>query len=185
MCGDRAAVACAHLVEQTCSVLNGSEPRLSEWRKVLAEEWGDPLPDQLQPDGVVGRTTAEDWQAVFDLICGSNWGWKYVDKDGAEAPLPGAAEALRTVEGDRHPILIVWLPTDVHLILYLYGPESIDFDFDLDEIGDQDSLDGLCEAVRSICQTVRKDVALSHQGAGGEVFCVYRHVDDSFALAAP
>ena len=64
-------------------------------------------------------------------------------------------------------MLIVGLPSGVGIVFYVHGPKEIDFDFDLDEIRDEGSLESLCEAVRRIGQTVRKDVKFRHQGAGG------------------
>jgi len=157
-------------------------PSLSEWRQFFSSEYGDPIPDQIQPDCVVAQTTADDWQAICDLIGASNWRWRYLDAHGVEAPLPSAVEAL---DADaRHPVLIVWLMTGVGIVFYVDGPERIDFDFDLDEIRDQGSLDSLCDAVRRVGQAIRKDVQLSDQG-GGAVFCEYRYEQDSFVFTTP
>ncbi|QYN19020.1 hypothetical protein [Amycolatopsis sp. DSM 110486] len=116
------------------------------------------------PNVSVADASAEDWQAVFDLVRSRGWAWEY-RLDDVVTPLPKAVEAL------GHPVdaeLRVWPATGVLAIFRTYSPDQIDFDVDLRELQGQTGVNVLCDLLRAIGQTLGKPVLLTPEGDSGQ-----------------
>lgn len=96
------------------------------------------------PDVVVPGTSAEDWQAVLDLVEGSGWSCRY-SEGGAELPVPRAGAVLSRPAGAECPELRVRSADEALAIFRFHSAEEIDFDVDLRELQGQDRLDVLCD----------------------------------------
>ncbi|MEU4671862.1 hypothetical protein AB0F91_28790 [Amycolatopsis sp. NPDC023774] len=118
------------------------------------------------PDVSVVGASAEDWQAVFDLVRSREWAWEYRVGDVVTA-LPTAVEALGRPAEAELAELRVWLSAGVLAIFRLYSPSEIDFDIDLRELQGQHGVDVLCDLLRAIGKRLGKPVLLRAEGDSG------------------
>ncbi|MEV0150721.1 MULTISPECIES: hypothetical protein [unclassified Nonomuraea] len=132
----------------------------------------DPEVNGALPDVVVEGTTAEDWQALLDLVQAQ--GWQYAYSVGGEpmglssaADMVAAAYAGGMSELRVTPELRVWPIPEVLMIFRMYQTESIDFDVDLRELQGQERLDVLVDVFRVIGRRLGKSVLMSAEGSPG------------------
>ncbi|MCP9956867.1 hypothetical protein [Streptomyces sudanensis] len=123
-------------------------------KSFFASELMGSLPDVRVPD-----TSAEDWQAVLDLVRSQGWSCEY-SEDGAVLRLPRATEMLARGEG-AGVVLKVWPVPEFLAIFRPYEAGSIDFDVDLRELQGQHGVDVLCRLLRVIGRRLGKPVLLS------------------------
>lgn len=116
------------------------------------------------PDLSVTGTSAEDWQAVFDLIRSSGWAWEYRE-GGAVGALPPAAEVLaRPADAETVAVRVRPVP-GVLVIFWPMAAEEIDFDVDLRELQGQEGVDVLCRLLAAVGRRLGKPVVMT---AGGD-----------------
>ncbi|KOX21632.1 hypothetical protein ADK67_26195 [Saccharothrix sp. NRRL B-16348] len=116
------------------------------------------LPDVFVPD-----TSAEDWQAVFDLVEARGWQWEFVQGDTA-LPLPLATDALaRPPDAELVELKVRPVP-GMLAIFRLMSAEEIDFDIDLRELQGQDGVDTLCRFLGEIGRKLGKPVLMTSEG---------------------
>lgn len=135
-----------------------SDLRWDEVKSFFDPELMGALPDVFVPD-----TSAEDWQAVFDLVEARGWRWELV-QGGAAAPLPPAAEALARPAGAEVVELRVRPVPQVLAIFRPRSAEKIDFDVDLRELRGQDGVDVLCGFLGEIGRELGKPVRMTSEG---------------------
>jgi hypothetical protein len=121
-------------------------------------EWEGCLPDVW-----VAGTTAEDWQAVLDLIVTRGWRSEY-SEGGEVMPLPRAARVLSRSADAECADLRVWPAPDVLAIFRLESADEIGFDVDLRELQGQERLDVLCGFLRAIGRRLGKPVTMFSEG---------------------
>ncbi|MFF2216964.1 hypothetical protein [Streptomyces antibioticus] len=119
------------------------------------------LPDVRVPD-----TSAEDWQAVLDLIEARGWRSEY-SEGTTVLPLPAAAAVLSRPGDAECPNLRVWPTADVLAIFRFGGADEIDFDIDLWEVRGQEQLDVLCGFLGAIGRRLGKPVLVEPEGCYG------------------
>ncbi|WP_409235546.1 hypothetical protein [Streptomyces sp. PA5.6] len=118
------------------------------------------------PDVFVPETSAEDWQAVLDLV-GVN-GWKHEYSEGeTRLPVPRAEVVLSRPADAECPQLRVWPTADVLMIFRFYAAEAIDFDVDLRELQGQERLDVFCGFLRVLGRRLGKPVLMDAEGGDG------------------
>ncbi|MEU1543616.1 hypothetical protein ABZ461_37085 [Actinacidiphila glaucinigra] len=101
------------------------------------------------PDVHVPGTTAEDWQAAFDLVRSHGWTWTYL-KGGVAGRLPRAAEVLARQEGAETAMLPVSPVSGVLAVFQLLSAGEVGFDVDLRELRGRRGMDVLCAFLRAI-----------------------------------
>ena len=116
------------------------------------------LPDVFVPDA-----SAEDWQAVFDLVEARGWQWELV-QGGTALPLRLAADALARPLGAETVELKVWPVPGVLAIFRPMSAEEIAFDIDLRELQGQDGVDTLCGFLGEIGRELGKPVLMTSEG---------------------
>lgn len=126
----------------------------------------DPDINGTLPDVVVEGTTAEDWQALLDLVQSQGWQYAY-SLSGEPMELASAADMLAAASADTTPVLRVWPIPEVLMIFRVYQAESIDFDVDLRELQGQERLDVLVAVLRLIGQRLGKSVLMTPEGSSG------------------
>ncbi|ROS38076.1 hypothetical protein [Amycolatopsis thermoflava] len=112
------------------------------------------------PDGEVPRTTADDWQALLDLVVSRGWPHSY-EEDLGPVPLPGAATML-----GAGGVLHVWPEPGFQVNFWPLEPGSIDFDIDLCELRGQRVVDAVCRLFTTLGRHLRKQVLLCPEGEG-------------------
>jgi hypothetical protein len=118
------------------------------------------------PDVFVPETSAEDWQAVLDLVGAS--GWKHQYSEGETVlPVPRAEAVLSRSADAECPQLRVWPTADVLVIFRLYSAEEIDFDVDLRELQGQERLDMFCDFLQVLGRRLGKPVLMDPEGGDG------------------
>lgn len=141
-----------------------------DWAR-FREAFGDD-PGVL-PDGEVLGSAEHDWDAVFTMLHQS--GWKLTTSDG-HSPLPSNRHGLAELES-----FAVW-PVDGIRINFFPGPDAVIFDVVLRELVDQASVDGLARVMRKLGTTLRRDVVIREEGAGGAPVLRYTTEADKFSL---
>lgn len=116
------------------------------------------LPDVFVPDA-----SAEDWQAVFDLVKMRGWQWEFRLGD-ASSPLPLATEAFARPADAESAALKVWPIPEVLVIFRLIVADEIDFDIDLRELQGQAGVDILCGLLTEIGRELEKPVLMTSEG---------------------
>jgi hypothetical protein len=124
----------------------------------------DPESMGALPDVHVPDTSAEDWQALLDLISASGWRYEYSIGDSV-LPLPEADAAFSRLPAAETPHLRVWPAADVLAIFRFYEPEEIDFDVDIRELQGQEPLDILCDFLTAVGRQLKKPVLMNSEGA--------------------
>ncbi|UUV29099.1 hypothetical protein NQK81_30550 [Amycolatopsis roodepoortensis] len=114
------------------------------------------LPDVFVPDA-----SAEDWQAVFDLVEARGWQWEFVQGDTS---LPLSTDALARPPDAELVDLKVWPVPGMLAIFRLMSAEKIDFDIDLRELQGQDGVDTLCRFFGEIGRKLGKPVLMTPEG---------------------
>ncbi|WP_149823493.1 hypothetical protein [Streptomyces tailanensis] len=120
------------------------------------------LPDVRVPD-----TSAEDWQALLDLVGERDWKHRYSEGDTTLPVKPRAKAVLARPAGAECPELRVHLSTDVLAIFRFHATEEIDFDVDLREIQGQERLDEFCGFLRDVGRRLGKPVLMDPEGDHG------------------
>ncbi|MEU4765278.1 hypothetical protein AB0H12_18665 [Actinosynnema sp. NPDC023794] len=141
----------------------GHHGRVSDLRWDEVRSFFDPDLMGALPDVVVPDASAEDWQAVFDLVEARGWQWEFVQGDTA-LPLPLAADALARPSGAELVELKVWPVPGMLAIFRLMSAEEIDFDIDLRELQGQDGVDTLCGFFGEIGRKLGKPVLMTSEG---------------------
>ncbi|MDX2847798.1 hypothetical protein PV342_04720 [Streptomyces sp. PA03-3a] len=103
------------------------------------------LPDVVHVPG----TTAEDWQAVFNLVRSRGWARTYLE-GGVAGRLPRAAEALERQEGAETAMLHVSSVPGVLAVFQLLSAGEVGFDVGLRELRGRRGMDVLCAFLRAI-----------------------------------
>lgn len=78
-------------------------------------------------------------------------------------------------------VLLFW-PVDGVCANFFPGPYGVFFDVDLRELVDQASVDGLAHLMRKLGTTLRRDVVIREEGAGGAPVLRYATASDQFSL---
>ncbi|MGW1154750.1 hypothetical protein ACWD45_26120 [Streptomyces rubiginosohelvolus] len=118
------------------------------------------------PDVRVPNTSAEDWQAVLDLVAEKGWKRQYSEGETV-LPVP-RAEAVPSSAADAEcPNLRVWPTADVLAIFRFHAADEVDFDVDLRELQGQDRLDVFCGFLREIGRRLGKPVLMDAEGDDG------------------
>ncbi|MFD8077794.1 hypothetical protein ACFV3E_34660 [Streptomyces sp. NPDC059718] len=118
------------------------------------------------PDVCVPGTTADDWQAVFDLVRSRGWAWSYAE-GSATGPLPRAAEVLARQDTLETATLQVSPVPGVRAIFRVFSAADVDFDVDLRELQSQRGVDVLCAFLRAVGRRLGKPVLMSAEGDDG------------------
>jgi hypothetical protein len=116
------------------------------------------LPDVFVPD-----SSAEDWQAVFDLVRTRDWQWHYSEGD-TTPPLPPAAVVLARPADSELAQLKVWPVPGVLAIFRIMSADEIYFDIDLRELQGQEGVDVLCSLLAEIGRELGKPVIMTPEG---------------------
>jgi hypothetical protein len=133
---------------------------MSDLRWDEARNFFDPDLMGTLPDIFVPNASAEDWQAIFDLVEARGWPWEFLPGD-TTLPLPTAADVLARPAGAETVELKVWPVPGVLAIFRLMSAEQIDFDVDLRELQGQDGVDTVCAFLREIGQELGKPVLMT------------------------
>ncbi|MEU6374193.1 hypothetical protein [Streptomyces sp. NPDC046909] len=136
------------------------------------KEYFDPYKMGSLPDLRVPHTSADDWQAVLDLVVERRWGHEYVEGDTA-LPLPRAVDVLARPRDAECPQLRLWPTGDMCAIFRFHAAEEIDFDMDLRELQGQERLDLFCDFLRTIGGRLGKSVFMDPEGAYGHPFLAF------------
>lgn len=115
------------------------------------------------PDVFVTGTTAEDWQAFFDLVQARGWRQRYSEGDMV-LPLPPAAAVLARPAGSEIAELRVWPVPGVLAIFRMMSADAIDFDVDLRELQGQEGVDVLCGLLTEIGRALGKPALMTSEG---------------------
>jgi hypothetical protein len=115
------------------------------------------------PDVFVPVASAEDWQAIFDLVEACGWQWEFLQGD-TMLPLPVAADVLARPADAETVTLRVWPIPGVLAIFRPMSAEEIDFDVDLRELQGQDGVDTLCAFLSEIGRQLGKPVLMTSEG---------------------
>jgi hypothetical protein len=135
-----------------------------KWDEV--RDFFDPNLMGALPDVVVPGTSAEDWQAVLDLV--EERGWKRQYSEGTSVlPVPLANAVLSRPADAESAQLSVWLTAEMVAIFRFYSADIIDFDVDLREIQGQERLDMFCEFLTAIGRRLGKPVLMDAEGGDG------------------
>lgn len=118
------------------------------------------------PDVCVPGTTADDWQAVFDLVRSSGWAWTYTE-GRVEGPLPRAADVVARQDDAEMATLRVSPVPGVSMIFWVFSAAEVDFDVDLRELRGQAGVDVLCAFLRAVGRRLGKPVLMSAEGDAG------------------
>lgn len=116
------------------------------------------------PDVFVRDTSAEDWQAVFDLVEARGWEWEFVAQGGTEPSLLTATDVLARPHDAELVELKVWPVPGMLAIFRPFSAEEIDFDIDLRELQGQDGVDTLCGFLGDIGRKLGKPVLMTSEG---------------------
>ncbi|MFE2154444.1 hypothetical protein ACFXAO_30860 [Streptomyces lavendulae] len=119
------------------------------------------LPDLRVPDA-----SAEDWQAVLDLVEARGWKCRYSEGETV-LPVPRAERVLSRPADAECADLRVWPTADVLVIFRFHDEEVIDFDVDLRELQGQERLDVFCGFLREIGRRLGKPVLMDPEGDHG------------------
>lgn len=119
------------------------------------------LPDIRVPDA-----SAQDWQAVLDLVAEKGWKCRYSEGE-AVLPVPRAEVVLSRPSHAECPNLRVWPTVDVLAIFRFHTDDEVDFDVDLRELQGQDRLDVFCGFLRAIGRRLAKPVLMEPEGHHG------------------
>ncbi|MFC5851566.1 hypothetical protein ACFPZI_06845 [Streptomyces chlorus] len=119
------------------------------------------LPDLWVPDA-----SAQDWQAVLDLVVASAWRRQYSEGETV-LPIPRAEDVLSRTADAECPALRVWPAADVLVIFRFHAAEEIDFDVDLRELQGQERLDVFCGFLRALGRRLGKPVIMDAEGGEG------------------
>ncbi|MDH6539878.1 hypothetical protein [Streptomyces sp. SPB4] len=119
------------------------------------------LPDLRVPDA-----SAEDWQAVLDLVEARGWKCRYSEGETV-LPAPRAERVLSRPADAECADLRVWPTADVLVIFRFHDEEVIDFDVDLRELQGQERLDVFCGFLREIGRRLGKPVLMDPEGDHG------------------
>jgi hypothetical protein len=127
--------------------------------------------DGLLLDAVVADTTADDWQAVFDLIRSVGW-WHEYRCGGRPVRLPRAVDILAS--RGQVPIGVSVRPVPGILVnFHLFSADEIEFDFDPRELHGQAPVDVLCHVVRRVGRKLGKRVIVAPEGRHDRPVAVY------------
>ncbi|MFF7492844.1 hypothetical protein [Streptomyces rubiginosohelvolus] len=118
------------------------------------------------PDVRVPNTSAEDWQAVLDLLAEKGWKSQYFEGETV-LPVPRAEAVLSSAADAEYPNLRVWPTADVLAIFRFHAADEVDFDVDLRELQGQDRLDVFCGFLREIGRRLGKPVLMDAEGDDG------------------
>ncbi|WP_234751136.1 hypothetical protein [Arthrobacter ramosus] len=140
----------------------------AHFRRAFGEDPG------VLPDGEVLGSTEHDWDAVFAMLHRS--GWKLTTSDG-HSPLPHNRRGLAELES-----FAVW-PVDGVRVNFFPVPDAVFFDVDLRELVNQTTVDGLAHLMRKLGTTLRRDVVIREEGAGGAPVLRYTVATDQFSLS--
>ncbi|NGO79183.1 hypothetical protein G6045_26540 [Streptomyces sp. YC504] len=119
------------------------------------------LPDVRVPDA-----SAQDWQAVLDLVAEEGWKCQYSEGE-AVLPVPRAEVVLSRPADAECPALRVWPTADVLAIFRFHADDEVDFDVDLRELQGQERLDVFCSFLREIGRRLGKPVLMDPEGDSG------------------
>ncbi|NEB10300.1 hypothetical protein G3I32_19610 [Streptomyces coelicoflavus] len=119
------------------------------------------LPDVRVPDA-----SAEDWQAVLDLVAEKGWKRQY-SEGGTVLPVPRVEAVLSRPAGAEYLDLRVWPTPDVLAIFRFHVADEVDFDVVLRELQGEDRLDVFCGFLREIGRRLGKPVLMDPQGNDG------------------
>ncbi|WP_181698914.1 hypothetical protein [Nocardia sp. GTS18] len=132
-----------------------------QWDEV--KNFFDPHLMGTLPDVSVASTSAEDWQAVFDMVRSEGWAWEYSEGDIARR-LPSGAELLSRPADAEIAQLRVWPTPDVLVIFRPWSATEIDFDVDLRQLQGQTGVDTLCGFLCAVGRRLGKPVLMSAEG---------------------
>ncbi|MFG3495084.1 hypothetical protein [Streptomyces sp. NPDC047928] len=118
------------------------------------------------PDVLVPGASAEDWQAVLDLVDVSEWKYQYPEGESV-LPVPRAETVLSRPADAECPQLRVWLDADVLVIFRFCSSDEIDFDVDLRELQGQERLDLFCGFLGAIGRRLGKPVLMDAESGDG------------------
>lgn len=135
------------------------------------------------PDVRVPRTSADDWQAVLDLVVERGWTHEYLEGD-KPLPLRRAAPVLARPSDAECPQLRVWPTEKVLAIFRFLAEEEIDFDVDLRDLQGQDRLDLFCDFLRAIGRRLGKSVFVDPEGDYGHPFLAFDVAADRVVFLA-
>ncbi|MEV7886081.1 hypothetical protein ACWD3I_05360 [Streptomyces sp. NPDC002817] len=133
------------------------------------KECFDPDATGTLPDLRVPHTSADDWQALLDLVVERGWNHEYME-GATELPLPRAADVLTRPLDAECPQLRVRPAEDMLAIFRFLADEEIDFDMDLRELQGQERLDLFCDFLRTVGRRLGKSVFMDPEGACGHPF---------------
>ncbi len=153
-------------------VVTSGTLRIEDWNALLGVE------DMKLPDGIVEGTTFDDWQRLLDCLAQTPWVATF-NNDGVSVP---AFTVTEMFDGDAAAKTIsIELVCGAVVNVFVYQPNSVDFDFNLDEIECQQGLDQFLDFVRLVGQQTKRDVSLRYEGSHHS-FGGYRHESDHFFL---
>ncbi|MGN5379086.1 hypothetical protein ACQ4WX_22205 [Streptomyces lasalocidi] len=135
------------------------------------------------PDVRVPNTSAEDWQAVLDLVAEKGWKCQY-SEGGTVLPVPRAKAVLSRPADAECPDLRVWPTADVLVILRFHAADEVDFDVDLRELQGQERLDVFCGFLREIGRRLGKPVPMDPEGDYGHPVLAFDVEADRVVLLA-
>lgn len=132
------------------------------WAQV--EDWFNPDPclNGSAPDIWVREVSADDWQAVLDLIRSKGWAYGYTE-DGQARRLPAASEMI--TRNSRAGVGLWVTPAPGFTVdFYPHTADEISCDVSLHELQGQDRLDQLCVFLRAVGRRLRKPVVMTPEG---------------------
>jgi hypothetical protein len=127
------------------------------WEEV--KDWFDFESNEFLPEGFIPGTAIEDWQAVISLAGQRGWDLEYFEADEMW-PMPKLAEMFT----QRRAKLEMWPTDEILVIFWPLSPREVHFDIDLRAVTSQETLDQLCDLVRSMGEVTGKQVKLSPEG---------------------
>jgi hypothetical protein len=146
------------------------------WISDFIDAFGeDPL---ILPDGEVRNSSHADWQPVLDVLHASGW---TMAMNGASRGSQVPSEVARLMATEELPSFSVVPVSGVTLNFFCSRKGPVLFDIDLREMISQGALDGICDAMRLIGTSTRKDVALAPGGLQIDVL-TFDSSTASFAL---
>lgn len=139
-----------------------------DWARFHMSFGNDP---GVLPDGDVIGSMEHDWDVLFTMLHRS--GWKLTTSDG-HSPLPPDKHGLAALES-----LAVW-PVDGVRVYFFPDPHAVFFDFDLRELVNQDTVDGLAHLMRKLGTTLSRDVVIRDEGSRDAPVRRYTTATDQF-----
>lgn len=145
-------------------------PSLSDVRAIWEEDVPSVDGMRCSPlrDIYVSDTNAAEWRLAGEAVRANGWPSSYL-RDGAAAPIPtDLAEPFASLTEEAG--LLLWtirIAPSFTINCNFFDETEIEFDFQPDEITEEQDFRALCEFMRTIGRALGKEVGVGFEHSGG------------------